>query len=320
MAAELVAVTGASGFLGRFLVPELLQRGFRVRASVRNATAQFPVGVEYVSGDLADPANVDNLVIGADVVVHLAGRAHRPSRTVSQRRELFDVNFGITSQLARAAAKSGVRRLVFASTIGVLGSCSPQGHWLTDATKPSPDGDYGRSKLAAEHELQALSRHSSLEVTIVRPTLVFGPGAPGNVERLVRLVASGVPLPFGKLDGLRSFIGVRNLADLFCICCTHPLAGGEVFVAADHETLTVPAIVQIIGRGLQRHPRVWRVPPSLLAAAAGLLGKSGDFARISAPLMVDASRAHTLLDWHSAQSLSDAILETAAGFLVDNVR
>jgi len=316
MAAQVVVVTGASGFLGRFLVPELLRRGFQVRASVRNTAAQLPMDVEYVKGDLADARNVDELVNGADIVVHLAGSAHRSYRTALQRKDLFGVNVGITSRLARTAVGCGVRRLIFASTIGVLGSCSPRGEWLTEATIPSPDGDYARSKLAAEVELQALSRHSSMEVTIVRPTLVFGPGAPGNVERLIRLVASGVPLPFGRLDGPRSFIGVRNLAELFCICCEHQLAGGQVFVAADDDTLSLPAIVEIIGRGLQRHPRVWRVRPSLLAVAAGLLGRSGDFAKISEPLMVDASKAHLLLGWLSTQSLSDAILETAAGFLV----
>jgi nucleoside-diphosphate-sugar epimerase len=314
MAAQVVAVTGAGGFLGRFLVPELLRRGFTVRASLRNAATPLSADVQYVTGDLADASNVHELLNGADMVVHLAGRAHRSYRSAQQRKDLFDVNVGMTSQLARTAVECGVHRLVFASTIGVLGSRSSPGESLTEAAIPSPDGDYARSKLAAELELTALSRHSSMEVAIVRPTLVFGPGAPGNVERLMRLVASGVPLPFGRLDEPRSFVGVRNLVDLFCICCVHPAAAGQVFLAADEQSLCLPTIIKIIGRGLRQRARVWPLSPALLAATARLLGRSADWAKISEPLMVDASRARRLLEWRSTQPLSDAILETAAAF------
>jgi nucleoside-diphosphate-sugar epimerase len=317
---DLIAVTGASGFLGRFLVPVLLQRGFRVRVWTRSATTQFPLDVERMVGDLRDSRNTDNLVSGADVVVHLAGRAHLPDHTALQRQELFEVNLGLTSQLARSAAEHGVRRFVFASTIGVLGSCSPEGQALTEASAAHPDGNYARSKLAAEQQLLALADRGSLEVTIVRPTLVFGPGAPGNVQRLVRLVASGLPLPLGKLDNRRSFIGARNLADLFGICCVHPLAGGQLFVAADDVALSLPEIMEILGHGLRRRVRIWPLPRPLLAVGARLLGKSADLTKIAAPLVVDASRARTVLGWCSSQTLSDAIHETAACFAANRMR
>jgi nucleoside-diphosphate-sugar epimerase len=316
----LIAVTGANGFIGRFLVPMLLQQGCRVRASVRAGSANSPTDVDCVTGDLRDSINIDKLLSRVDVVVHLAGRAHLADRTVADRKELFDVNLDLTVRLARSAAEHGVRRFVFVSTIGVLGTCSAPGQMLTEASTPNPDGNYARSKLAAEQQLMALSRQQSMEVTIIRPTLVFGPGAPGNVRRLVRLVASGLPLPLGKLGSQHSFIGVRNLADLIGICCTHPLAGGQLIVAADDVTVSIPEILKIIGSGLQRRVRIWPIPIAALTLIAGLLGKSSDLAKIAAPLSVDASKARTVLGWRSRQPLSDAIYETAASFLADSQR
>jgi nucleoside-diphosphate-sugar epimerase len=316
----LIAVTGASGFLGRFVVPNLLQRGLRVRAWSRSPAAGTASGADYMNGDLSDPGNIDRFLTGADVVVHLAGRAHVADRTAAQRQQFIDVNAGLTAQLAHAAAVHGVRRFVFASSIGVLGSASPAAGPLTEASVPNPDSGYARSKLAAEEHLLAVASRSSLEVVIVRPTLVFGPGAPGNVHRLVRLAASGLPLPLGNLSGKRSFIGVRNLADLFGICCTHPLAGGQLLVAADDSTLSLPEILEALGRGLRRSVRIWPMPRPILTMAARLLGRSADLAKMAAPLVVDASKAHALLGWSPRQTLYDSICETAAQYRSDTMR
>jgi nucleoside-diphosphate-sugar epimerase len=315
-----IAVTGASGFLGRFVVPHLLQQGLRVRAWTRGPAGGAPSGADCMSGDLSDSKNMDRLLTGADVVLHLAGRAHVADRTAARRQEFIDVNVGLTAQLAQAAAGRGVRRFVFASSIGVLGSSVPAAERLTEASVPNPDGSYARSKLAAEEKLLAVASRSALQVTIVRPTLVFGPGAPGNVHRLVRLAASGLPLPFGNLSGKRSFIGVRNLAELFGMCCTHPVAGGQLFVAADDSTLSLPEILQALGRGLRQRVRVWSMPRSILRMAAGLVGRSADLAKMSAPLVVDASKAKTLLGWSSHQTLYDSICETAAQYRSDTMR
>jgi nucleoside-diphosphate-sugar epimerase len=233
---------------------------------------------------------------------------------------MFDVNLDLTVRLARSAVEHGVRRFIFASTIGVLGSCSAAGESLTEASVPNPDGNYARSKLAAEQQLLALSSQESMQVTIIRPTLVFGAGAPGNVRRLVQLAASGIPLPFGKLHSRRSFIGVRNLADLIYICCTHPLAGGQIIVAADDLTFSIPEILGILARGLQRRVRIWPMPTAMLALVARLLGKSGDLAKIAAPLTVDASKARTVLGWCTRQPLSEAIYETGASYLTEGRR
>jgi UDP-4-keto-D-FucNAc 4-reductase len=316
----LVAVTGASGFLGRYVVPDLLQRGLQVRAWSRRSVTGAASGEDRMSGDLSIAANVDRLLAGVDVVVHLAGRAHVADRTAAQRQEFIDLNAGLTAQLAHAAARHGVSRFVLASSIGVLGSASSAAGPLTEASAPNPDSSYARSKLAAEERLLAVASQSSLEVTIVRPTLVFGAGAPGNVHRLVRLAASGLPLPLGNLFGRRSFIGVRNLADLFGICCTHPRAAGQLFVAADDLALSLPEILEALGRGLGRRVRIWPMPRSVLKVAAGLLGRSADLAKMAAPLVVDASKANTQLGWSSRQTLYDSICETAARYQSDKTR
>jgi nucleoside-diphosphate-sugar epimerase len=313
--ARLVAVTGASGFIGRVLVPLLLQQGFRVRASARNASAA-PPATEFVLGDLRDSAVATRLASGADVVVHLGGQAHVEARDENQRRVMFDVNVGATVELARLSAATNVQQFVFASSIGVLGARLAPGSRLTEASPPDPQGDYGRSKLAAEHELVALSKSSGMPVTIVRPTLVFGPGAPGNVSRLVRLVASGLPLPFGRLDARRSFVGVRSLSELLAICCTRQLTAANMFVAADQETFSLPEVVRLLADGLNRPARLWPLPRTLLTTLAGMAGRSGDLTRIAAPLVVDASKARSELGWNPQQTLADAIRETATSFAV----
>ena len=310
---DLIAVTGATGFIGRHVVHTLLRQGHQVRVSVRRAAPEL-LSVECVTGDLRELDHVNNLVRGVDVVVHLAALAHQSDRAIMRSGAMFDVHRDLASQLAQCAADSGVRRLVFASTIGVLGARSPPGQPLTEASVANPDGHYARSKLATERELTILAQRRSFELTIIRPTLAFGPDAPGNVHRLVRLVASGLPLPFGSLTARRSFLGVRNLAALFSTCCIHPMAGGQVFVAADEMTLSVPEIVQILGSGLRRSVRLWAVPRPVLALGAALLGKSGDFEKLAAPLTVDASKARMLLDWQPEQSLPDAIYETGRQF------
>jgi UDP-4-keto-D-FucNAc 4-reductase len=311
---HVVVVTGASGFLGRFLVPVLMRRGFRVRACGRRAASPLPDRVQYTAGDLNASLDLNELLSGADTVVHLAGRAHLPDHGALRNREVFNTNCVLTARLARSAAKHRVRRFVFVSSIGVLGSCSPPGQMLTEESLPHPDSEYARSKLAAEQQLAVLSKESCLEITTVRPTLVFGPGAPGNVERLMRLVARELPLPFKSLSNRRSFIGVRNLADLLCICCVHPHAGGQVFLAADDCTLSLPETVALLADGMHRRARVWAMPESLLAIGAGLLGKSADFTKLAAPMIVSASKARSVLSWTPSQPIHDAISEAAAHF------
>lgn len=314
-----VAVTGANGFLGRSVVRALLQRGHQVRAWSRAQAAEQAPGVEWLSGNLGNSDDTDRLLVDVDVVVHLAGRAHVADKTVVQRQQFVEVNVGLTVDLAHAAIRHGVRRFVFASSIGVLGSPSGAETPLTETSVPDPEGTYARSKLAAEQELFEVAP-GGIEVTVVRPTLVFGAGAPGNVRRLVRLASSGIPLPLGNLSGKRSFVGVRNLSDLFALCCTHPQAAAQIFVAADDTALSVPEILEALGAGLGRRVRIWSLPGSMLTVAARLLGRSADLAKMSAPLVVDATKARTLLGWQSHQSLYDAIRETAAAHRVNAVR
>jgi nucleoside-diphosphate-sugar epimerase len=313
-----VAVTGANGFLGRFVVHALLQRGLQVRAWSREPCAEQDRGAEWLHGGLENPNNVDRLLTQVDVLVHLAGRAHAADRTVTQRQQFIEVNVGLTTALAHAAIRHGVRRFVFASSIGVLGMPVRAGA-LTETSTPNPQSTYARTKLTAEQQLFAVAS-GGLEITVVRPTLIFGPRAPGNVRRLLRLAASGVPLPLGNLSGKRSFVGVRNLSDLFVLCCTHPQAVAQTFVAADDTALSVPEILEALGAGLGRRVQVWSLPAPLLSIGARLLGRSADLAKLSAPLLVDASKARTLLGWQSSQTLYDSICETAMAYRSNTVR
>jgi UDP-glucose 4-epimerase len=298
-----VLVTGASGFIGRPLVAALACAGYSVRAAVRDRRAQhFPDGVEVVlQPDLASPVFWAPLIAGMDAVVHLAGIAHVGPDIPD---EIYDrVNHQATAELARAASAGGLRQFVFmSSTRAQAGATSDKP--LTEAGAPRPTDAYGRSKLAAE----AVVRAAGVPYTILRPGLVYGPGAKGNFASLMRLAALPIPLPFGALSNRRSLLALDNLISAVRFSLEDARAVNETFLVADPSAVTVAELVSVLRTAAGRKPQVVSVPPGVLSAMLNLGGKRDMFERLAGTLVVQTDKL-IAAGWQPVTDTRTAITE-----------
>lgn len=306
-------VTGADGFIGRHLCERLERHGFAVTRAVRGPADRSAEPQRVATGSLEHCDRLAGLVAGHGAIVHLAGRAHVMQETCADPGAAFrSANVGATARLARAAVAAQVRRFVFVSSIGVLGNRSDRP--LTESDQPAPAEPYAESKLLAEQALAEIARQSSLQTVILRPTLVYGPHCPGNMARLARLVAHGVPLPLAGFATRRSLIGVDNLAALIETVLTHPAAAGATFLAADGEDVSLPELIRHLATGLGVPARLFRLPAGALALAARLLGQGERFDKLTASLRVDVSRARTLLGWSPEVPVAAGLYATGRSF------
>ncbi len=303
---QTVVVTGAGGFIGLPLTERLLRAGAEVRAAVRRDSAVLG-GLagdgrlrQVVVGDIGAATDWSAALAGAEVVVHLAARVHVTRHSHGDPLDRFaEINAGATLRLAEAAGRAGVRRLVFVSSAKAqAGSADP----------------YSRSKAEAERLLRDASGDLGLECVIVRPPLVYGPGVRANFLRLMRLVDSGVPLPFGGIDNRRSFAFVGNLADALHACIDHPRAAGQSFAVSDGEDVSTPELVRRVARALDRPARLFPIPLPLLALAGRLTGQAQAVSRLTGSLTVDASAIRSMLGWRPPFSMQQGLARTAAWF------
>jgi nucleoside-diphosphate-sugar epimerase len=280
-----VLVTGSSGFVGRQLVTALAGAGHRVLAATRNPSAAgLPDRVQVIRlPDLAERIDWDPLLVDVAHVVHLAGVAHRGAAVSAA---MYDrINHVAVADLAAAAAKAGVARLIFISSIGSQSgpSCT---HLLSEADEPRPTTQYGRSKLAAEVALRA----SGVPHTILRPVLMYGPNAPGNMGLLARLAASPWPLPFGALTGRRSLLAVDNLTSAIRFAIKSPATKNETYVIADLDAFTLPEIIGVLRAAIDRAPRLFPLPRRLFADALRMIGKGELWERLGASLVANPAK------------------------------
>ncbi|HEY3077197.1 MAG TPA: NAD-dependent epimerase/dehydratase family protein [Burkholderiales bacterium] len=287
-----VLVTGAAGFVGRAACAEFAKRGWTVRAGVRTANT-----------DLAKGWPLD----GVDVVLHLAGIAHE-LHGQNAEAAYQEMNCAATERLARAAAQAGVRRFVFMSSIKVNGERTPLDRPFRAGDVPQPQDRYARSKWNAERALARLG--SKLEIVILRPPLVYGPGVRANFLRLVRLVERRLPLPFGAIRNRRSLIYVGNLVELIVLAAASPAAAGRTLLASDGEDLSTPQLAREIGDALGAPARLIPVPVSLLKLAGTMTGMRAEIGRLVDSLALDASETREQLGWRPAWSPSEGIAET----------
>jgi nucleoside-diphosphate-sugar epimerase len=293
-----VLVTGATGFVGRELCAKLVAGGHDVIGVGRSDGETIPSGVTYHRLDL-EIGNLDQTVTSdVDCVVHLAGQAH--GRGGSERQELEgfrSMNVDASLKLARLAIEVGVRRFLFVSSIGVHGTVT-NGKAISEKGPFNPSSPYTVSKLEAELELSKLFKSSqSSELTIVRPPLVYGAHAPGNFGSLLKLLDSGVPLPFGMCSNRRSLIALKRLVDFLIICGRHPAAGDQSFVVADSSVVSTKEIVASLRAGMGRTGRLVPVPQLLMAGALRLIGKHDMVQQLFCDLEIDSQKARKLLDW-----------------------
>jgi nucleoside-diphosphate-sugar epimerase len=313
-----ILVTGASGFVGSALCSSLLAQGFAVRAAVRSLGSMSSAdSLDVVAvGEVGAHTDWSAALAGVDCVIHCAARAHVMHEIEADALAAYRaVNVAGTQHLAEQAAALGVRRLVFLSSIMVLGiHTNGRGPFFV-SDEPAPVEDYAISKWEGEQALWAVSARTGLEVVVVRPPLVYGPGVKGNLLRLTSLVARGLPLPLGAVHNQRSLVGLSNLVDLLRLCAVHPAAAGQMLLVSDGQDLSTPHLIRLMAEGMNRPARLLPVPVALLQAGGSLLGKRGEIDRLVGSLQVDSGYTQAQLGWTPPVSVEDGVREMARWYV-----
>lgn len=307
-----ILVTGANGFVGNALCEALRMRGVAFVPTVRRAAE----GEQVEVGELNAYTRWDEALSGCDTVIHLAARVHMMRESAADPlAEYLHVNRDATLNLAKQAAQAGIRRFVFVSSIKVNGEHTAPGRPFSAFDSPSPQDPYAQSKLEAEVGLADLARETGLEVVVVRPPLVYGPGVGANFQRLMSLVRKGMPLPFGAVRNRRSMVARENLVDLLILCASHPAAAGQTFLVSDGQDVSTAELIRMLAASMGRRAMLLPVPERLLAGAAAMLGKGAAAERVLGSLHVDISHTRETLGWAPCIAMHDAIDATVAHFL-----
>jgi nucleoside-diphosphate-sugar epimerase len=311
-----ILVTGATGFVGKAVVQRLLadDKSQRVVVAVRLDGRQWAEQVvPCVTGDLEPDTDWSLALNGVSSVVHCASRVHVMHDTEADPLTAFRaVNVDSALNLARQAASAGVNRFVFISSVKVNGESTQQGQKFTEADVPNPQDAYSMSKHEAEHGLRQLAADTGMEVVIIRPPLVYGPGVKANFAALLRAVQRGWPLPLGAVHNRRSLVALDNLVDLIVTCITHPQAATQIFLVSDGRDLSTTELVRGMADVAGVPARLLPVPVWALQAGASLLGKGDVVQRLCGNLQVDASKARRLLGWVPPVSVEEGLRRAIA--------
>jgi nucleoside-diphosphate-sugar epimerase len=311
-----VLITGANGFVGKAVSSALLQRGDQVVGAVRRAQTVVD-GVHEWLLDADDFQGIEQrwpVGLHCDVVVHLASRVHVMRETLTDPLPAYRAtNVDGALRVAAAARRAGAHRFVFVSSIKAVAESSA-GRPITETDEPAPSDPYGISKLEAERALVDYGRESGLEIVIVRPPLVYGPGVRANFLQLMNAIAKGVPLPLGAIAARRSLVFVDNLADALVHCTTDPRAAGHTFHVTDGRDLSVSELAHALAQQLHAPARLVPVPVGVLRLAGRLTGRSAQVDRLIGELRLDSSHICERLGWHPPHTVEHGLLETAAWY------
>jgi nucleoside-diphosphate-sugar epimerase len=315
-----VLVTGSTGFVGSVLCESLARAGHQVRAVVREGKA-LPAGASsrVWPGEFDANSRWDTTLSDIDAGVHLAARAHVLNDPPENRGLYFTLNADGTKALAEAAARCGVRRFVYLSTVKVNGERTTN-HPFGPADTPRPEDHYGESKLQGEQYLAAVAKAGGFDAFTIRSPLVYGPGVRANFLRLMEWVSRGIPLPFARIDNARSMISVTNLCDLIERCVASPVRGTHTLMVSDGDDLSTPRLARLLGMALGRPARLLPIPPGLLRFAGRVSGRLPEIERLCSSLRVDITETQGLLDWTPALSVEQGLAATAKWFLSREVR
>ena len=312
-----ILVTGATGFVGSAVVDRLtVYSEFTPRAAVRRENYRLSSTGDVIQvGDLAPDTDWDAALRGIDVVVHAAARVHIMDDVLADPlTEFRKINVEGTLSLARQAAAVGVKRFIFISSIKVNGEGTLFGKPYRDDDPPAPVDPYGISKMKAEQGLQQLAMDTGIEMVIVRPPLVYGPGVKANFQTMMRWLDKGIPLPLGSIHNKRSLVALDNLVDLIVTCIDHPAAANQTFLAGDGEDLSTTELLQRMAKALGKPARLIPVTVKVLELGATFLGKRAIAQRLCGSLQVDISKAQEVLGWTPPISVDEGLRRAAAGF------
>ncbi len=316
----MILITGATGFVGRGLCAFLRGR-VPFRIAVRDLTASaWPADVEVVQASLSSEQEWSDVMTEVSVVIHCAGRAHVMNDDAADPLAVFrQVNVEGTMRLARQASQAGVRRFVFLSSIKANGENTLPGKPFTSDQVTAPADPHALSKCEAEAGLRALSQETGMEVVIIRPPLVYGPGVKANVLAMMRWLSRGIPLPLGGVtENRRSLVFLDNLISLIVTCVDHPAAANQTFLVSDGEDLSTSDLLRRMGQALGKPARLVPVPEQLLTLGARMIGKPGIAQRLCGSLQVDITKTRELLGWKPPVCVDEGLRKTAAHWLASH--
>lgn len=312
-----ILITGVTGFLGGAVVRSLLpNKQLNLLAAVRSIV-DLPEGVDVSEvGEINQKTDWSEFVKTPELIIHCAARVHVMNEKSNDPLQAFrDVNVAGTLNLAKQAAAAGVKRFIFISSIKVNGEGTDINCKYTISDQVAPEDPYGISKHEAEQSLIELSQETDMELVIIRPTLVYGPGVKGNFLNLLKLCKSGLPLPFGAIQNARSMVYLENLVDLITTCIDHPNATGQIFLASDGDDLSLTGLLDLIRKTMNKPALLIPVPSFLFKLVGKLTGKAAIVDRLVGNLQVDSGNAKTLLGWQAPYTVEQGIKATVDDFL-----
>lgn len=308
-----VLVTGATGFVGQALLAGLLVKKISVSALVRRENNLLSEEVTKIrGGDLKDAHDWQSVFHNIEAVIHVAGRAHIVHDDVADPlAEFRKVNTTITLELAKQAAAAGVKRFIYISSIKVNGEATSRGMPFRADDTHIPTDQYGLSKYEAEQGLLTIAAETGMEVVIIRPPLVYGPGVRANFASMIRWMQRGIPLPFGAIDNRRSFIALDNLVSFIIHCIDHPKAANEIFLISDGEDVSTTVLLQKMSKALGKKSCLMPVPERWLRSVAKILGREDEAGKVLNSLQVDSSKARDVLGWKPVVTMDEQLHKTA---------
>lgn len=313
----MILLTGATGFVGRNLCSQLLASKYDVTAVIRREDDSLPSGIKtQVVGSIESVKGWEDICLNVDVIIHTAARVHVMDDVSSNPLEEFrKVNTQATLNLARQAAKVGVKRFIFISSIKVNGESTSKGQAFTPEDRFIPNDPYALSKYEAEQGLLELAKRTGLEVIIIRPPLVYGPNVKANFLSMLKWVRRGAVLPLGAIHNQRSLVAVDNLVSFVIYCIDHPKATNEIFLISDGEDVSITELLTKVAKAFGKKLYLIPAPVGLMNFVAKIIGKSDVACRLFDSLQIDSSKARDLLDWKPVITMDEQLKKTADAYL-----